>query len=116
MAEKPLGMQIKSLRGDARREAIAKVVAEYESSGRSAVAFCSSAGIARVTLTRWRRELERGDRRGSAATRFVEVRPSRPARPACFDVKLAGGVLVRVPSGFDAAELGRLLSTLRATC
>lgn len=105
MASRSLGLRIKRLRGDARREAIAGVLAEYESSDRSAVAFCKSAGIAPVTLTRWKNELRRTRGHKPASPRFVEVRAPRPTGVTFFDVTLPGGVVVRVPSGFEAGDL-----------
>ena len=54
MEKQSQGRRVKALRGKARREAIAKVVAEYESSGLSAVAFSPPAGSrAPVALARW---------------------------------------------------------------
>jgi len=116
MAERSLAMRIRSLRGEARREAITGVLSEYDSSGLSAAAFCRSAGISSVTLTRWRRHVQSRRRRVASASGFVEILPSRVPAGSEFGVTLPGGVILRVAPGFDAAELSRLLAVLRSAC
>ena len=116
MADQSLGMRIKHLRGDARREALSQVVSEYKSSGLSPAAFCKSVGIATVTLSRWQRELRRAPSSKAAAPRIVEVRPSASAQPLHFELSLPSGAMLRVPHGFDGSDLARLLATLNASC
>ena len=116
MAEQSLGMRIKHLRGAARREAISEVVSEYRSSGLGPAAFCKSVGIARVTLSRWQRELRRVPPSEAAAPRIVEVLASAPAQPGPFELSLPSGAMLRVPHGFDGSDLARLLATLDASC
>jgi len=52
MSEQSLGKWIKHLRGEAGREAVAKIVSAYGASGLGAAAFSELAGIAAVTLSR----------------------------------------------------------------
>jgi hypothetical protein len=77
-------------------------------------------GISRDTLTWWswriaaRRRAARGtSSRGGAA--FVEVRMAERSAGG-FEVVVEGGRVVRVPAGFDARELRRLLAALGAPC
>lgn len=116
MAKASLGRRVKALRGEARQKEIAAIVSEHEASHLSAAAFCELKGIARVTLGRWKQELRAASRRQAGSSpQFVEVRTS-PRAATGYEVTLPGGASLRVPSGFDEAELGRLLSVLRATC
>ena len=57
----------------------------------------------------------RVDRASHAVPSFVEVCVDQ-RRPLVFEVVLGGERAVRVPSGFDATELGRLLHVLEAAC
>jgi hypothetical protein len=50
---------------------------------------------------------------------FVEVTPTADVvsdSAKTFDVTLTSGVRIAVPTGFDASELRRLVSTLDARC
>lgn len=50
---------------------------------------------------------------------FVEVTPTADATSDAlkiFDVTLTSGVRIAVPTGFDATELQRLVSTLDSRC
>ncbi len=110
-----LGKRIQRLRGEERETAIREVVSRWRSSGSSKVAFCKAEGIATVTLTRWLRRLEvvRGVDRAPV---LVEVgRREDPVRDA-YEVILSGGAQVRVPAGFRAEDLSRLLGVLTAAC
>ncbi len=60
---------------------------------------------------------EQFERRRGARERFAEVAlvPERaPIRATSFSVSLRGGRRLRVASGFDAAELSRLVRTLES--
>lgn len=107
----------------ARGREMAALIAEQERSGLSAREFARQRGIAEGTMSWWRRELRlrgalgRSADTGSAALIPVavvdEVRATgaTPSRDG-FVVHTAAGMKVEVPSGFDAAELRRLLEAL----
>lgn len=86
------------------------VLAELEGSGLSADEFAARTGLDPKRLYRWRRRLREAER-----SLFVEVtaKPtSAPVRAGVFVVELGNGRTVRVPVGFDAAELRRLVEAL----
>jgi transposase-like protein len=86
-------------------------LAALERSGKSVSIFAAEHGLDPQRLYMWRRRLAGGER-----TTFQEVivRPSVGA-PA-FEVLLASGVVVRVPSSFDGDALARLLEVLAHAC
>ncbi len=86
------------------------VLADWERSGLRLTEFARQREISVATLSWWRHRLGRS----TAATEFVEVRPTAidAGRAAVFEVVLPSGVLVRVPSAFDGSALERLLTTL----
>lgn len=107
---------IQRLRG-AKREAHARgVLGRLASSGLSKAGFCRKEGISTVTLGRWLEEF------GAAATSavgegFVEVRLERGSAREGFELELPSGRHLRIPPGFDAADLERVLGLLeRAPC
>jgi hypothetical protein len=101
----------------ARERAIGEVLERWRASREPKGAFCRREGIASVTLTRWLRKFD-GDSQSAARSRraFVEVRPAEVRCAAGFEVEFPGGVTLRVPAGFEAGDLSRLLSALRPTC
>lgn len=86
------------------------VLADWERSGLRLTEFARRREISVATLSWWRGRL----RGRGPATQFVEVRPTATdaSRSMVFEVALPSGVLVRVPAGFDARALERLLATL----
>jgi hypothetical protein len=99
----------------------AKRVARLERSGVSSRTFAAREGLKAGSVSYWKWRLsQRGRARPAAVAplRFVELTgrqgPSAaPAPPAPgFEVVLATGRKVRVPGGFDAGELGRLVAVL----
>jgi hypothetical protein len=106
------------------------VVGQWEWSGLSQVEFCRQRGINGGTFAWWKRRLRRasGDlpaRRGrprKVAERFVEVRvasasevePAGASSCPAYEVVLARGRSIRVPSQFDAQTLSRLISTVES--
>jgi len=77
--------------------------------------FAAREGLAAGSLSYWRWKLERQNGGALRATQFVEFKtsgpgPGGPVLP--FEVVLESGRVVRVPRGFDAAELGRLVGVL----
>jgi len=73
------------------------------------------AGMSKQTFSWWCRRLRS---ESGPPSRFVavDVAPERDVEAAAFEVVLGGGRRVRVPRGFDALELSRLLVALEAPC
>ncbi len=92
--------------GMARRSAAdwQEIVDDWQASGVSSREYGDSRGLNARTLTWWKWKLS-----STARPRFVEVVVSEPAPDLVVDL---GEVLVRVPRGFDAAELRRLVGAL----
>lgn len=106
---------VERLRGTARERHAREALGRLERSGLSKAAFCRREQISTVTLGRWRREFG-ASARSTPQARFVEVRLDRPP-PTGFELELPGGRRLRIPAGFDATELERLLAALaRGTC
>ena len=100
----------------------AGVVREQERSGKTVQAFAETRGLSAATLYWWRSELKRGARHSSAVelnlapvTLLERGEPVAPSLVA-FEVTLASGHRVRVPSGFDAESLRRLIAALEGRC
>ena len=92
------------------------MLAEADASGLSVEQFAASAGLDAKRLYRWRRRLQDAERPA-----FVEITAARTRAQGGgvgFEVLLGEGRRVRVPVGFDAAELRRLVEALEAlpTC
>lgn len=95
-------------------------VRAWRASGETAAAFCRRAGLNPSTLTWWAWKLgsepvpnSPGKPSASAAlVNFVELTPV-DLGVGHFELEVAC-VVVRVPTDFDAAALGRLLDTLEA--
>ena len=93
-----------------------RLLAEWDESGESAAGFAGRIGVSAQTLYRWRTALE-GPPRGAdvaALAKIVEVRTARPAPDDRFELRLASGRSVGVPTSFDEAALARLLRVLEA--
>ena len=89
-----------------------ELIEQQAHSGLTVEAFCRRRGVAVSTFFARRRGL--AERAGPA---FVEVTasPERPASPIAdcpLELILPGGVTIRVPVGFDAATLRRLVEAL----
>ena len=109
MASEGLGRRMGRIRGDARKEELRRVVSEWRSSGVSQEAYCREHGVAKGTFYRWRRDVEQGGE--NSIVPLIEVRPPT-GFGAKFDVALASGTVIGVPSGFDEADLSRLLRVI----
>jgi transposase len=111
---------------DARRDRWAGLVKRWRRSGQTAREFAESAGVNAGTLTYWawrlkreekgrdERSVKRRTRRSSARRHernFVEliVDGHEDGR---FELELGDGRRLRIPVGFDATALGRLLTVL----
>jgi transposase-like protein len=93
------------------------LIAEQERSGLTAKEFAERRGITATTLYWWRCRLRR--RRHPTELVPVEVVErdivANPlgARAAVFDLELGDSLILRIPAGFDEAELRRLVRALR---
>jgi transposase-like protein len=88
-----------------------EALAALELSGRPVSVFAAEHGLDPQRLYAWRRRLARGE-----PTTFRELIVRSPPAAAFFEVVLASGVVVRVPSSFDAEALARLLDVLARAC
>ncbi len=108
------------------RETWAKRVERWKDSGLTAKEYAAELGINAHSLSWWRwrlssagsptpraaRSRRRASRDSAAPLTFVELPAAATSEP--FEVVLPSSVRVRVPAGFDAAALGRLLDVLVA--
>ena len=96
---------------EARRGEWRRIIAEQQTGGQSAAAYCREREIPVWKFSYWRKALTAKD--GAAAPGgFVELRPARRASGVCVE---SGRWLVRVEPGFDAATLLRALEALAAS-
>jgi transposase-like protein len=99
----------------ARGRAMQRVLARWERSGLTLAEFARRAGVPPGTLGWWRHAL-RASERTPGDGRFLELPVRSPLaeapRPALatFEVVFGDGTVVRVPAGFDAEALDRLLA------
>jgi len=111
---------------DARRDRWAGLVKGWRRSGQTAREFADSAGVNAGTLAYWawrlkrdgngrdQRSVKRRTRSSKAPKgerRFVELIVDRH-EDGRFELELGDGQRLRIPVGFDAAALGRLLTVL----
>jgi hypothetical protein len=110
------------------RETWTKRVERWAESGLTAKEFAAEVGVNSATLMHWKYRLAAEARGASTlsaepkqdAVSFVEVQATapdiEPARktspPPAFELVFASGATVRIPAGFDAATLRRLLDVM----
>jgi transposase-like protein len=84
------------------------------SSGLTVREFAEIRGISAATLYWWRSKL-RQESTQLVAVEVVEHEICTPQRdePPAFELQIDGSVTLRVPSGFDEAELRRLIRAIR---
>lgn len=93
----------------------------------SLAALAARTGVAPGTLSWWRHELRHRDRAraesGTAMPALLPVRvlgaspPTAPARATIYEVSLAGGRVLRVPSGFEPEAVRALVAAVEgASC
>ncbi len=94
------------------------VIWAQEKSGLSALEFAELHGIMLTTLYWWRSRLRRGSTRSTdlvpvevVAHQVVASRAAGPTAP--FELRLDDSMTLQIQSGFDEAELCRLLRALR---
>lgn len=108
-----------------------RMVAEQERSGLSVREFAEARAVSAWSLYRWRSRLGMVGRRSRGTGARRRRRPTEEAELVAVDVVGGGSeavpvqpvlevefadVRVRVPQGFDAKELTRLVSVLRESC
>lgn len=93
----------------AKAREMAALVGQWERSGETMREFAERHGMKLSTFSSWRQELRKREVRPAARAEFIEIGGSGPVQ---FELSLANGMRVRVPSGFDGAELERLLGVL----
>lgn len=103
-----------------RREEWAQRVAAWQRSGQTAKSYARSIGVNAGTLTHWAWRLCRPQpaqpspqrRQRAPKPAMIEVVRTAGIVPDGFELQLASGHRVRVPEGFDAAALRRLIAVL----
>ena len=84
----------------------------FHRGGLSVRAFCARERLPESAFYFWKRQLAARDAQAKLATpAFVPVRVL-PAAPPPLEVLLPGGRVVRVPPGFDPAQLRAVLTAL----
>ena len=96
---------------EARRDDWRRIIAEQQTGGQCAAAYCREHKIPVWKFSYWRKALAPAEA-GASPRGFVELRPPRRASGVCVE---SGRWLVRVEPGFDAATLLSALEALAAT-
>lgn len=93
------------------REDEARVVVDaWRASGETLAAFCRQHGVAPARVSRWAKQLRR-----PAPVQFHPVHlraTTAPESRQSFEVELPDGTNIHVPSGFELADLQRILAAL----
>ncbi len=99
----------------------AKLVESWKRSGLSQVEFCRRRGVKAVTFAWWKRQLQgpgghapKRGRSGKGPGPFVEVRLAGASSSWAYEVVLAGGRSIRVPSQFDPQILSSLITAVES--
>jgi transposase len=111
---------------DGARDRWAGLVRRWRRSGQTAREFAESAGVNAGTLSHWAWRLSRetggrkrrsrnGARAAVPEARFVELIVDG-ANDGGFLLEFSDGRRLRIPTGFDADALQRLLAILREAC
>lgn len=95
-----------------------QILADFKRSGLTQARFAPSVGVSAWTLSRWLSEprekaMQVGLARGRVAVQVFD--PAAGSR-AGFELSFGPKLLLRVPAGFDADELRRLVAILREPC
>ncbi len=97
-------------------------LAAWARSGLSQAEFCRQRELNGGTFAWWKRQLHKQDggrptrqrRTAKPPARFVEVQLPGTHSGTAYEVMLAGGRSIRVPSGFDPQVLSQLITTVEA--
>jgi len=116
------------MRQSARRREWSRLVREWRRSGKKSKEFAAESGVNAGTLLWWSSQL-RGWRRvkgvagstsGGSARAPLDVAELPMVELSCgalgdqrFELELGSGRRLRIPPGFDAEALGRLLAVLK---
>src|SRR5262245_54886032 len=91
-------------------------ITAWKESGQTVTAFCASRGIGESTFFAKRRQLARRERSANPSNSTVPS-PSfaaiRVIPDPTVEIVVPGGIVLRVPSGADAAAVARLVLALR---
>ncbi len=108
-----------------REREMRRTLAEARRRGEGYEAVAKRLGVSASTVRWWSSQVRRRAARRAARSQpqatspstpsFVEVRVDAP-RSSCFEVELRGERKLRVPTGFDATELQRLIAVLDPSC
>ncbi len=112
----PTGIEVRDVapRRYWREEDARAVVAVWRESGTSLSAFARQHGLQRRRLTRWIRRLETAASLHFHPVRLTGAVDPHPS-PAAIEIELPSGERIRLPRGFDADDLRRVLSILEAS-
>ena len=100
------------------REAVRRLVNEFQTSGLRPMEFCRRHGLAPSTLRRNLSKQGVAQRKAATGVRFVAVKlngalaPAQTKDAAGLEVLLAGGRRIAVGPGFDVTTLGQLVRAL----
>ena len=96
------------------RQEKADLVEKCQQSGLSQMAFAEQIGIHPSQLWKWIRQARNGELpRPRSALVSVRVKPESPKpSSASIELVLSGGKTLRVPGGFDAYHLRRLIEVV----
>lgn len=86
--------------------------------------FAASRGVSPATIYWWRSRLGHvrggGKHRDTEGCELVPVAVTEPPLPAptgdCFELQFRSDLLLRIPRGFEAGDLRRILSVVREPC
>jgi len=88
------------------------IIQEQERSGRTVREFAAHHGFAAGTLFWWRSRLRRGQRAGETQLVPVEVVETTVDQSAAIELVIRDGLVLRLPRGFDDADLRRVLAAV----
>ena len=101
------------------REAVQRLVSDFQTSGLRPMEFCHRHGLAPSTLRRNLRKQAVAQNKAASRVRLVAVKlngapgaATKDTAPSGLEVVLAGGRRIAVGPGFDVTTLGRLVRAL----
>jgi len=107
-------MQIdQSMNGVSKRELWERHLEQWRASGLSMRGYCRREGVSFNGLRYWKDKLG-GDHRERRAVKVSMPVGTAPGLLRVIEVVVADRFTVRVPDGFEASELGRLIASLEA--